>query len=274
VNPGSGNRLSPPTEHKNLGAGVVRAAFSSQSIPMNSTAAVPAWGLYERLMPAEIEGIFARTPVAYLPWGALEYHGKHAAVGLDGLKAHGLCIELAKSVGGLVLPPVYVAANTIKEVKDLTHRRHSLNFTEATLRILAREHLEQLADENFRVVFLLAGHVGQPHYDILKDEAAKFNAAQTGTHAIATSETDLVSPEVVRVNHAALGEISFLMSFYPHCVDLSRLPRDREPTLAEDAVWGPDPRTASADKGRVYTEAFVAAAKQKVTDALRSAHAP
>jgi len=237
-------------------------------MPMNSATA-PTWGLYEQLLPAEIESIFARTPVAYLPWGALEYHGKHAAVGLDGLKAHGLCVELAKAAGGLVLPPVYIAANTIKEAKDLTHRRHSLNFREETLRTLAREHLEQLADEKFRVVFLLAGHVGQPHYDILKDEAAKFNAAQTGTKVIATSETDLVAKDLVIVNHAALGEISFLMSLYPQCVDLARLPKDREPTLADDAVWGPDPRTASAEKGRIYTEAFVAAAKEKIAAALR-----
>lgn len=236
---------------------------------MNSVTAVRTWGLYEQLLPAEIESIFARAPVAYLPWGALEYHGKHAAVGLDGLKAHGLCVELAKAAGGLVLPPVYVAANTIKEVKDLSHRRHSLNFREETVRTLAREHLEQLGDEKFRVVFLLAGHVGQPHYDLLKDEASKFNASQNGTQIIATSETDLVSPDLVRVNHAALGEISFLMNLYPQCVDLARLPKDREPTLADDAVWGPDPRTASAEKGRLYTAAFVAAAQQKIAAALR-----
>jgi creatinine amidohydrolase len=237
-------------------------------IPMKPSDA-RTWGLYEQLMPAEIESILARTPVAYLPWGALEYHGRHAAVGLDGLKAHGLCVELAKVAGGLVLPPVYIAANTIKESKDLAHRRHSLNFREETLRALAREHLEQLADEKFRVVFLLAGHVGQPHYDILKEEAAKFNAAQAGTKVIATSETDLVSKDLVIMNHAALGEISFLLSLYPQCVDLARLPADREPTLADDAVWGPDPRSASAEKGRAYTAAFVAAAKEKIATALR-----
>ncbi|HRE80791.1 MAG TPA: creatininase family protein [Opitutaceae bacterium] len=236
---------------------------------MNATATTPAWGLYEQLLPAEIEAIVARTPVAYLPWGALEYHGKHAAVGLDGLKAHGLCVELARVAGGLVLPPVYVAANTIKEVKDLSHRRHSLNFKEETVRTLAREHLEQLVDEKFRVVFLLPGHVGQPHYDILKEEAARMNAAQTTTTVICTSETDLISKDIVIVNHAALGEVSFLMSLYPQSVDLSRLPQDRVPTLADDAVWGPDPRAASAEKGRVYIEAFVAAAKQKITEALR-----
>jgi creatinine amidohydrolase len=234
----------------------------------------PAWGLYERLLPAEIEAIFARHPVAYLPWGALEYHGKHAAVGLDGLKAHGLCAELAQAAGGLVLPPVYVASNTIKTLRDLPHSRHSLNFSEETLRLLAREHLDQLADEKFRVVFVLCGHVGQPHYDIIKDEARQFNARQTATHAIATSETDLVSPDLVKVNHAALGEISFLMHSHPACVDLTRLPADRVPTLEQDAVWGPDPRESSAEKGRIYTAAFVAAATKLIAAALNPSAQP
>lgn len=240
---------------------------------MPPTPSAPAWGRYERLMPAEIEAIFARHPVAYLPWGALEYHGKHAAVGLDGLKAHGLCVELARAAGGLVLPPVYVAANTIKGLKNLPFPRHSLDFSEGTLRALVREHLDQLADEKFRVVFILCGHVGQPHYDIIKDEAAQFNARQTNTRAIATSETDLVAKDIVIVNHAALGEVSFLMHTDPDCVDLTRLPSDRVPTLEQDAVWGPDPREASAEKGKAYTVAFVAAATKVIAEALKPSKA-
>ena len=235
---------------------------------MSSTA--PAWGRYERLMPAEIERIHAAQPVAYLPWGALEYHGKHAAVGLDGLKAHGLCVQLAQAVGGLVLPPVYVAANTIKFAPGLNHKRHSLNFSEDTLRILAREHFEQLADEQFRVVFTLCGHVGQPHYDIIKDEAAKFNATTKSTRIIATSETDLIDKDIVIVNHAALGEVSFLMHTDPDCVDLSRLPTDRVPTLEDDAVWGPDPRPSSAEKGATYAAAFVTSASKLIHETLKS----
>ncbi len=237
---------------------------------MTHSASAPVWGLYERLMPAEIEAIFARYPIAYLPWGALEYHGKHAAIGLDGLKAHGLCTALAQAAGGLVLPPVYVAANTIKGAKDLAFPRHSLDFKEDTLRGLVREHLDQLADEKFRVVFVLCGHVGQPHYDIIKDEAAQFNARQSATRALATSETDLVSPDLVKVNHAALGEVSFLMSTDPDCVDLTRLPTDRTPTLEQDAVWGPDPREASAEKGRAYTAAFIISAQKLIAQTLAS----
>jgi creatinine amidohydrolase len=231
----------------------------------------PAWGRYERLMPAEIEAVFARHPIAYLPWGALEYHGRHAAIGLDGLKAHGLCVALAKVAGGLVLPPVYVAANTIKGVKALSFPRHSLDFSESTLRLLIRGHLDQLADEQFRVVFVLCGHVGQPHYDIIKDEARQFNGRSSSTHVLATSECDLVSPDMVKVNHAALGEVSFLMHTDPDCVDLARLPSDRVPTLEADAVWGPDPRASSAEQGRTFTAAFVTAAQALITRALTRA---
>jgi creatinine amidohydrolase len=221
-------------------------------------------------MPAEIEAITAAYPIAYLPWGALEYHGKHAAIGLGGLKAHGLCVALAQAAGGLVLPAVYIAANTIKTLTGLGHSRHSLNFSEDTLRALAREHFAQLADEKFRVVFTLCGHVGQPHYDIIKDEAQKFNATGSGTRIIATSETDLISKDIVVVNHAALGEVSFLMHTDPGCVDLTRLPADRIPTLEQDAVWGPDPRESSAAKGAAYTAAFVTSAQQLISATLSS----
>jgi creatinine amidohydrolase len=228
------------------------------------------WGCYERLLPAEIEAIHAAHPVAYLPWGALEYHGVHAAVGLDGLKAHGLCVALARAAGGLVLPPVYVAANTMKELTQLPFQRHSLNFSVELVRQLARAHFEQLAHEQFKIVFVLCGHVGQPHYDTLKAEAAAFNAVQSATRIIATSETELLPKELVIVNHAALGEVSFLLHSHPDCVDLARLPAERVPTLEQDAVWGPDPRSATAEKGRLYTTAFVAAASALLRNSLSS----
>jgi creatinine amidohydrolase len=222
------------------------------------------WGLYERLLPREIEAITEARSIAYLPWGALEYHGHHAATGLDGLKAHGLCKALAAAEGGLVLPPVYVAANTIKVAPDLGFPRHSLDFAESTLSLLAREYFDQLADEGFRVVFTLCGHVGQPHYDLIKAEAVAANERHPDTHFIATSETDLVSPDLFIVNHAALGEIALLMATDPDCVKLDRLPQDREPTLQEDAVWGPDPRPATAELGQKFIAGFITGARQAI----------
>ncbi|WP_221031060.1 creatininase family protein [Actomonas aquatica] len=239
---------------------------------MSDTPAAPApppsWGQIERLRPAEIEAIAAATPIAYLPWGALEYHGTHAATGLDSLKAHALCQALARELGGLVYPAVNLAANTIKTAPDLSFPRHSIDFSENTLRLVAREYFAQLADEGYRVVFILCGHVGQPHYDILKAEAQRADAAHAATTFIASSETDLVSPDLFIVNHAALGEVALLMASDPDCVDLSQLPADREPTLQEDAVWGPDPRPATAELGQRFTAAFVAAAAARLRPLL------
>ena len=235
-----------------------------------SAVAVPKWGYYEHLLPAEIEAIQDARSIVYLPWGALEYHGKHAAVGLDGLKAHDLCAALAAVAGGLVLPPVYIAANTIKKAPDLNFPKHSIDFAESTVSLLAREHFDQLADERFRVVFTLCGHVGQPHYDLIKAEAEQANQRHLNTEFIATSETDLVSPDLFIVNHAALGEVALLMASDPDCVKLERLPQDREPTLQDDAVWGPDPREATVAKGETYRDAFVVAAAAQIDAVFNS----
>jgi creatinine amidohydrolase/Fe(II)-dependent formamide hydrolase-like protein len=99
---------------------------------------------------------------------------------------------------------------------------------------------------------------------LIKAEAKAANARHAETHFIATSETDLVSPDLFIVNHAALGEIALLMATDPDCVKLDRLPQEREPTLEQDAVWGPDPREASAELGQKFIAGFVAGAREAI----------
>ena len=55
------------------------------------------WGQYERMRPDEIEIIFEKYPIAYMPWGASEYHGVHNPVGLDSIKAYGMSVEEYKT---------------------------------------------------------------------------------------------------------------------------------------------------------------------------------
>lgn len=62
---------------------------------------------YERLTPGEFLRVVKEMPVAYLPLGTLEYHGPHLPLGSDHLQPLGLYVELAKKVGGLVLPPLF-----------------------------------------------------------------------------------------------------------------------------------------------------------------------
>ena len=38
---------------------------------------------YERLHPAELRAALQRSPIAWVPWGALEFHGEHLPAGVD-----------------------------------------------------------------------------------------------------------------------------------------------------------------------------------------------
>ena len=62
---------------------------------------------FEEMFPWEISAVMAETPLCYLPLGTLEWHGEHAAVGLDALKAHAVCVRAARRSGGLVVPSLY-----------------------------------------------------------------------------------------------------------------------------------------------------------------------
>jgi creatinine amidohydrolase len=218
------------------------------------------WGAYELLRPAQIEVIRAATPIAYLPWGALEWHSYHNPIGLDGLKARKLCEALAQEIGGVVLPPVYTGTDTIKPFKGF---HHTLEHKVETVRALCSEYLEQLADEAFKVIILVTGHYGGKHVEAIKETAAKFAAAHPDVRVWALADWE-PHEGYFEPNHAAFGETSYLMFLHPETVDLSLLPVDREATLDEDGVWGEDPRKSSAEAGAKMLAVFVEQALPKI----------
>lgn len=224
----------------------------------------PLWGKYEQLRPAQIETIRAQTPIAYLPWGALEWHSYHAPVGLDGIKAQGLCEALAEETGGVVLPAVYAGTDTIKPYKGF---HHTIEHNAAIVTKLCLEFLEQLADEDFKVIVLLTGHYGEGHVKAIQAAAEIFRKShpQTGLWAFPDSEPlEGIYPK----NHAARGETSFQLLFKPDLVDLSALPAGRETTLDDDGVWGEDPRQASSAEGKHMLGVFLKNAAPKIRNLL------
>lgn len=218
------------------------------------------WGNYEELRPAQIETIQKSAPIAYIPWGALEWHSYHAPIGLDGMKAHGLCEELAKETGGVVLPPIYVGTDTIKPFKGF---KHTIEHHSKMVTTLCGEYLNQLADEGFKVIILVTGHYGEGHVKAIRKAVKTFSRAnpEIGIWALPDSEPLEGS---FPANHAARGETSFQLLFKPECVDLSTLP-DRETTLDDDGVWGEDPRKASTEEGRQMLEIFLQNALPRIT---------
>lgn len=218
----------------------------------------PNSGQYHLLRPDQIDAIKRNSPIAYVPWGALEWHSYHNPVGLDGLIAEHLCLALAANVGGLVLPPVYVGTDTIKSLKGFAH---SVEHEASTVQTLCVELCRQLGDESFRLIVVVTGHCGAGHREALERAVTQCNEElrneeSAETHVMLVPAFDPIA-DVWPVNHAADGETSLQMAADPRLVDLSKLPADRVATLDEDGVWGNDPSASTPNKGREIVRLFV-----------------
>ena len=215
------------------------------------------WGPFERLRPAQIEAITLSYPIAYLPWGALEYHGMHNPTGLDSIKAYGMATDLAQRVGGIVFPVVHAAANLISSYPLCDFKRHSIEFSEELIRMMCREYLQQLFNQEYKIIVLLTGHAGEPHIDILKEVAQEFNKKYSDKYVWAIAEFDIVPDEVLVANHSAIGETALQLHYAPETVALDLLPQKGEITLEEHAVSGADPRPATAKMGKEILNIFL-----------------
>ncbi len=223
------------------------------------------WGLYDRMRPVQIEAILKERAIAYIPWGAIEYHGNHNPTGLDTIKAFHMCIDLAKGVGGLVMPPISAAANLIKSYPGVNFPKHSIEFSEKLIRLFCEEYFEQLAEQGFKIIVLLSGHAGEPHLQILRDVAGEFNQKYLEKHFWSLAEFDVLPDDLLVANHSALGETSLQLYYAPDTVDLDSLPKDTEIKLEIDAVSGEDPRPSTAAHGEKIAKAFVKNASKKLS---------
>lgn len=208
---------------------------------------------YEFMFPEEIEDVLKERPIAFLPWGALEWHGYHLPIGQDALKASAICDMLAQRTGGIALPPVWIGHMTMKPHAGF---KHTLEFAAQTLRSVFKEYIEQLEDEGFRVLVVLAGHYGAEHIRILKEVEEEHNSGNRKMRVWVLPEYEVVRDLGYSGDHAGKWETSIFWHLYPDYVDLSRF-RKGVP-LREQGIGGEDPSTnASRELGKTITDAIV-----------------
>lgn len=210
-----------------------------------------------------------RAPIAYLPWGAHEWHGKHNPVGVDGIKAAFLAGELCRETGGIVFPTVFCGHSTVA-----THGfAYSLEFGRDTVAAYAGDYLRLLGGMGFRVIVIVVGHWGQHQGDTLRREVEQFNASQSKTLAWAVQENEILHEPGHPDDHGGMEETSLTMAALPGRVDLARLP-NRELSFEADGVLGEDPRSgASVEMGMEAARAYVRKAAERVRAMLEEANA-
>lgn len=198
----------------------------------------PTWGRYAELRPSELEQIIAAMPIAYLPWGTLEWHGPHLPLGLEGFTAEALAERVAQRTGGVLLP------TTWWPITALPHR-FSLSIQSEVIQSLWDGIFAQLACAGFRMIVLLSGHHAEAHELVMMD-AAEHAMAEHGILVLAVPPLALVDERML--DHAAHWQTALMLALRPRLVDLSVLgPMPLDP--ATTAVLGDDPRRATAGQG-------------------------
>jgi creatinine amidohydrolase len=210
---------------------------------------------YEEMFPWEIARAMAETPLCYLPLGVLEWHGEHAAVGLDGIKAHAVCVRAAQRSGGLVLPPLWWGTDWREDRPDGTYLTGGIEHGERyhvpgsmfwirpeTFLNLLFDIYEAMRRRGFRAIVVLAGHWSRRVYlPTLRESGVAFLERNPDMRWLMVTDRELVPEMHYPHEHAAGGETSILMAIRPDLVDLgSTFETNR--SLAEEYAGEPEHR--------------------------------
>lgn len=218
-------------------------------------AEAPAWGRYAELHPDQIEAIVRQAPVAYLPWGALEWHGPHMPLGTEGFIAEAVAERTAQRTGGVVLPTTWLP------ITALPHR-FSLSIASDVMQRVWDGMFRELARAGFAVVVVLSGHTAPGHLLELMD-AAEHAIEEYGLRVLAVPPLALVDEQMD--DHAAHWETSLLLALRPRLVALERLD-EYDAIPRELGVIGEDPRLATARQG----ESVLLLASERVSHSVRA----
>jgi len=219
------------------------------------------------MRPGQLEAAARAFPVVYVPFGLIEWHGRHLPLGNDALKAHGILVKCAEKYGGVVYPPVFFphAAHN-PETGELvpSDREWKLPLVTALF--------EGLKRTGFRVIIGVSGHNIQTQIELI-NEALKPVVSDGTIAGIGLWEMSLSQCEESSSDHAAKWETSNMMFFYPGLVDMSQLgtgplaPNMKPP----DGIGGLDPREhASPEVGRRNVELAAEAIGKKAQELLTS----
>ncbi len=143
---------------------------------------------WEKVYGNRLFELIEERPLAWLPVGVLERHGEHLPWGLDGDKAHLVCVRLAAKLGGVVLPTSHLAGihgdrsprQSASEFRDSHRRVGDFIFTEDYLRTFLYQSFDGLANLGFRVIVAYTGHYPSIQTRVLRETAEAYTAATGG----------------------------------------------------------------------------------------------
>jgi creatinine amidohydrolase len=208
------------------------------------------------MRPGQLEAAGRDFPVVYVPFGLIEWHGRHLPLGNDAIKAHAILVKCAEQFGGVVYPPVYFHAG----------------FNQEHLVPVLTDLFKRLKRTGFRVILGVSGH-NVPQQIEMINKALEPVTADGTVAGLGLWEITLSRGPESSSDHAAKWETSNMMFFYPQLVDMAELGDgpinlDMKPP---SGIGGLDPREhASAEVGARNVELAAGAIGRKAQELLAS----
>lgn len=218
----------------------------------------------EEITPDILANILKTRPIVYIPWGALEWHGEHLPLGQDALKVEKICELIAKNIGGVVHPPIYIGHQTMQ----IYGMPYTLEYSGELVKKLAIELLQQLERNGFKIIVILMGHYGKNHVKIIKEAIKEYFLKGGKCKIIAEPEYVFAEDLGYHGDHAAKWETSIFWYLYPSLIHIEKLPKDISIKLK--GVWGEDPRIyASKEIGEKVVRIIVRRISEKIESLLK-----
>lgn len=221
--------------------------------------------LYAELTPSMFAARVARAPIAYLPLGTLEWHGPQNPLGSDGIQSQGFFVRLAKAVGGVIMPMLFLGPDRSMSrdgvdyygmdmgSPDLENRSYETQqLTGSCYWIdtdlfghLLKTVLKQVSRAGFRIV---VAHGHGPSTVYFRDHIDEYRA-EFGLECFHCWGDQDGGDLGIQVDHGAANETSLVWALRPELVHMEELPSDPDEPLL--AIGGRDPRVhASPELGK------------------------
>jgi len=217
---------------------------------------------YEYLYGRQFNARLKEMSVGYLPIGTLERHGDHLPMGLDTLKAHAVCVHLARQIGGIVWPAHHYLGIHKKGDEPASFYAHwgNVYISETLARETLRQILRRAEQLGFKVIVLYTGHYPCEQIDLVH-WASRQN--DLGVKVLAYCERTILGDG----DHAGIWETSLFAALCPELVRMDRIwAFNRRQHHWDDAH---NPKKASPALGRQALQKIARRVRADVQKALK-----
>ncbi|MFQ5784132.1 MAG: creatininase [Alphaproteobacteria bacterium] len=223
-----------------------------------------------------------RDPVMFLPCGSFEQHGPHLPFEVDALIPAAIAEGVADRVGGLVLPTLAYGYTSMPKSGGGPYFPGTINLDGATLARLVGDIVREVHRHGLRKLCVIVGHYENQWHVTEGLDTALRAIGDSGFKAMRLEYWDFCTPALIaelfpdgypgiELEHAAVMETSLMLHLHPDKVRRDLIPDNESADFppydlfpaARD--WVPrtgaltSAKTASAEKGRLLYEHYVAA---------------